>query len=195
MKKNTTIKSLLPSTKRRNCLMGSLAILSLVTLSACGWRVRGKIDLPYKTMFLSGTMTPEFRYELEMYLRINDVELVSKVQDAEVVLEILTEQHAKQMLAYNSLGQITAYRIISRIAFRLFYPDGIEIIPESDIYLTRDVEYNPSNIQSFDALVAEFIKTLRTDIVNQLMRRLTSVKKLPTQERSRKTITPKEDQR
>lgn len=194
MKKITT-KSLLLSAKRRECLAGGLAILSLATLNACGWRVRGKIDLPYKTMFLSGTMTPEFRNELEMYLRINDMVLVSRVQDAEVVLEIVTEQHAKQVLAYNGLGQITAYRIISRIAFRLFYPNGIEIIPESDIYLTRDVEYNPSNIQSFDALVNEFIKTLRTDIVNQLMRRLTSVKKLPTQERSRKTISPKEDQR
>ena len=183
------------SSKRRECLAGGLAILSLVALSACGWRVRGKLDLPYKNMLLSGTMTPDLRNDLEMYLRINDVALVSSVQEAEVVLEIITEQNAKQVLAYNSVGQITAYRIISRIAFRVFYPNGIEIIPESDIYLTRDVDYNPSNIQSFDVLVNEFVKTLRTDIVNQLMRRLTAMKNAPAQERSRKTISPKEDQR
>ena len=195
MKKAINTSSANYSGKRREFLGGGFALLAAGVLSACGWRVRGKLDLPYKNMLLSGTMTPEMRNELEMYLRVNDVVLVSSAQEAEVVLEIITEQNAKQVIAYNSAGQITAYRIICRIAFRLFYSNGVEIIPESDIYLTRDVEYTPANIQSFDALVTEFIKNLRSDIVNQLMRRLTAMKNVPAQDRSRKTINPKEDQR
>ncbi len=140
-------------------------------------------------------MTPELRNDLEMYLRMNDVNLVTKAQDAEVILEIITEQNARQVLSYNGAGQITAYRIISRIAFRVFNPDGIEILPEADIYMTRDIEFNQANIQSFDLLVNEFVKNMRIDIVGQLMRRLASIKKLPGQESSNTTKSSKEDKR
>ena len=182
------------SIQRRDFLAGGLTLFSVATLSACGWRMRGKIDLPYRNLLLSGVMTPEFRNDLEMYLRVNDVNLVTKAQDAEVILEIITEQNAKQVLSYNGAGQITAYRIISRVAFRVFSPDGIEILPEADIYMTRDIEFNQANIQSFDLLVAEFVKNMRIDIVGQLMRRLASIKKLPGQD-SKTTKPSKEDQR
>ena len=182
------------SIQRRDFLAGGLTLFSVATLSACGWRMRGKIDLPYRNLLLSGVMTPEFRNDLEMYLRVNDVNLVTKAQDAEVVLEIITEQNAKQVLSYNGAGQITAYRIISRVAFRVFNPDGIEVLPEADIYMTRDIEFNQANIQSFDLLVAEFVKNMRIDIVGPLMRRLASIKKLPGQD-SKTTKPSKEDQR
>ena len=195
MKKVALTRSSNHSSKRRECLGGGLALLATGVLSACGWRVRGKIDLPYKNLLVSGVMTPEFRDDLEMYLRVNDVNLVIKSQDAEVILEIITEQNAKQVLSYNGAGQITAYRIISRVAFRVFNPDGIEVMPESDIYLTRDIDFNQANIQSFDLLVAEFVKSMRTDIVNQLMRRLASIKKLPGQEPTNTTKSSKEDKR
>lgn len=193
MKKMTTIHHK-HSGKRRELLVTGLAFFSVATLSACGWRIRGKIDLPYKNLLVSGVMTPEFRNDLEMYLRVNDVNLVTKAQDAEVILEIITEQNARQVLSYNGAGQITAYRIISRVAFRVFNPDGIEILPEADIYLTRDIDFNQANIQSFDLLVAEFVKNMRIDIVGQLMRRLASIKKLPGQD-SKTTKPSKEDQR
>ena len=182
------------SSQRRDCLLSGLALFSLVTLSACGWRIRGKIDLPYRHLFLSGSMTPEFRDTLEMYLRINDITLVKSIKEAELVLEIITEQNAKQVLSYNGAGQITAYRIISRVAFRTFDPNGIEVTPEADIYLTRDVDFDQANVLSFDLLVTEFIKNMRVDIINQLMRRLSAIKKLPDQE-STKAQSSKEDKR
>jgi LPS-assembly lipoprotein len=182
------------SSQRRDCLLGGLALFSLATLSACGWRIRGKIDLPYRHLFLSGSMTPEFRDTLEMYLRVNDITLVKSAKEAELILEIITEQNARQVLSYNGAGQITAYRIISRVAFRTFDRNGIEVTPEADIYLTRDVDFDQANVLSFDLLVTEFIKNMRVDIINQLMRRLSAIKKLPDQE-STKAQSSKEDKR
>jgi LPS-assembly lipoprotein len=185
MKKVAVTKANNHSSKRRECLGGGLALLAMATLNACGWRIRGKVDLPYRNLFLSGSMTPEFRDTLEMYLGVNDITLVKSAKEAELVLEIITEQNARQVLSYNGAGQITAYRIISRVAFRTFDPNGIEVTPEADIYLTRDVDFDQANVQSFDLLVTEFIKSMRVDIVNQLMRRLSAIKKLPGQEPSK----------
>ena len=184
MKKITTTYSI----GRRQLLGGGLSILAMGALSACGWRLRGKIDLPYKNILISGNLTQELRDDLDMMFRVNDIQIVQKVQNSELVLEIISEQNARQVLSYNGAGQITAYRIISRVVFRAFDPNGIELIPESDIYLTRDIDFNQSNVQAFDQQVAEFVKTMRTDIVSQLMRRLASIKKLPTQQ------TPSESQ-
>ena len=180
--------------KRRECMGGVFALFALTTLSACGWRVRGKVDLPYRNLLLSGSMTQEFRDTLEMYLGVNDITLVKSAKEAELILEIMTEQSARQVLSYNGAGQITAYRIISRVAFRTFDPNGIEVTPEADIYLTRDVDFDQANVQSFDLLVAEHLKVMRVDIVNQLMRRLAAIKKLPGQEPS-KTKSSQEDKR
>ena len=184
MKKITTTYSI----GRRQLLGGGLSILAMGALSACGWRLRGKIDLPYKNILISGNLTQELRDDLDMMFRVNDIQIVQKVQNSELVLEIISEQNARQVLSYNGAGQITAYRIISRVVFRAFDPNGIELIPESDIYLTRDIDFNQSNIQAFDQQVADFVKTMRTDIVSQLMRRLALIKKLPTQQ------TPSESQ-
>ena len=184
MKKITTTYSI----GRRQLLGGGLSILAMGAFSACGWRLRGKIDLPYKNILISGNLTQELRDDLDMMFRVNDIQIVQKVQNSELVLEIISEQNARQVLSYNGAGQITAYRIISRVVFRAFDPNGIELIPESDIYLTRDIDFNQSNVQAFDQQVADFVKTMRTDIVSQLMRRLASIKKLPTQK------TPSESQ-
>jgi LPS-assembly lipoprotein len=184
MKKTTTSYSI----GRRQPLGGGLSILAMSVLSACGWRLRGKIDLPYKSILISGNLTQELRDDLDMMFRVNDIQIVQNVQKAELVLEIISEQNARQVLSYNGAGQITAYRIISRVVFRAFDPNGIELIPEADIYLTRDIDFNQSNIQAFDQQVADFVKIMRMDIVSQLMRRLASIKKLPTQQ------TPSESQ-
>jgi LPS-assembly lipoprotein len=183
--KKTTISY---SIGRRQLLGGGLSILAMGVLSACGWRLRGKVDLPYKSILISGNLTQELRDDLDMMLRVNDIQIVKNIKDAELVLEIISEQNARQILSYNGAGQITAYRIISRILFRAFDSNGIELIPESDIYITRDIDFNQSNIQAFDQQVAEFIKNMRVDIVSQLMRRLASIKKLPSQ------TTPSESQ-
>ena len=174
------------SASRRSWLGGGLSYLALATLAtsmgACGWRLRGKVNLPYKSLLLAGTITPELKDDIEMLLRVNDIELAKSVKDSELVLEIISEQHARQVLSYNTSGQITAYRIISRIVFRVFDPiTGLEAMPESDIFLTRDIDFNQSNIQAFDQQVNEFVKSMRIDIVSQLMRRLASIKKLPTE--------------
>jgi LPS-assembly lipoprotein len=177
--KKTTISY---SIGRRQFLGGGLSILAMSALSACGFRVRGKIDLPYKNILISGSLTQELRDDLDMMFRVNGIKIVKNVKEAELVLEIISEQNARQILSYNSAGQITAYRIISRLVFRAFDPNGIELMPESDIYITRDIDFNQSNVQAFDQQVLEFVKTMRIDIVNQLMRRLASIKKLPTQQ-------------
>jgi LPS-assembly lipoprotein len=181
----------LPTTAmtRRHWLSGLAtlsAALSLGTgLGACGWRIRGKVDLPYKKILLSGSLTPELKHLIETNLNINDVQVVEAAKDADLVLEIMSEQNAKQVLSYNAAGQITAYRIISRIVFRAFDPQtGIEMMPEADIYQMRDLEFNQANIQSFDQMVNDYVAVMRTDIVSQLMRRLSAIKKLPKESSS-----------
>jgi LPS-assembly lipoprotein len=178
MKKITTTYSV----GRRQLLVSGASLLSMSILSACGWRLRGMVDLPYKNILISGSLTQELRDDLEMILRVNGIQIVKTVQNAELVLEIISEQNARQVLSYNGAGQITAYRIISRIVFRAFDQNGLELMPESDIYLTRDIDFNQSDVQSFDLLVADYIKNMRIDIVNQLMRRLASIKKLPSKQ-------------
>ena len=180
MTKQVKNKSLVTPITRRSCLGGLVALSAALGLggglSACGWRIRGKIELPYKKILISGTMTPELKNMIVMVLNVNEIQVVEAAKESDLVLEIMSEQNAKQVLSYNASGQITAYRIISRVAFKVFNISGVEIFPESDIFLTRDLDFNPANIQSFDYMVNEVVKNMRADIVVQMLRRMSSIK-------------------
>jgi LPS-assembly lipoprotein len=167
---------------RRRCL-GGLALGSVVlSLEACGWHVRGKVELAYKKILLSGNLTPDFRFGLDTALKANNIEQAKSAKEADLVLEIVSEQSGKQVLTYSNSGQINAYRIINRIVFRAFDPDGIEVMPESDIYLTRDVSFVQADVQSFDYRVNQELADMRSEIILQLMRRLANIKKKPAKE-------------
>ncbi len=65
-----------------------------------------------------------------------------------------------------------------RVRFKLRTPNGDEPIPETEILQQRDVTYNETNALSKEAEEAMLYKDMRTDIVQQLLRRLSAVKSL-----------------
>ncbi|MEY3485256.1 MAG: hypothetical protein RLZZ586_979, partial [Pseudomonadota bacterium] len=45
--------------------LGGITLLSFGGLSACGFRLRGSVTIPYKAILISGRPSPQLRYDLE----------------------------------------------------------------------------------------------------------------------------------
>ena len=161
-------------TLRRSILIGSLLMMT-----GCGFKMRGPVVLPYKTIYISGGMTQDLKLTLSRLLKtsLNTVE-VTRPDTAELFLNI-TETPAKQILTYNQAGQITGYRLVEQVKFSVNQKDGEELIPQSDIYLTRDMDFSNTTVLATDAQQQQFFSLMRKDLAIQILRRLSAAAKAP----------------
>lgn len=156
-------------------------MLGSLLVSGCGFHMRGAVNLPYKTLYLSGTMTQELRLYLVRYLKTAvNTAVVGNPQEAELIVNI-NETIGKQILSYNSAGQITAYRIVASVNFSVSNALGDELIEPSNLFLTRDMDYSISTPTAAGELEALLVTDMRQDIVSQIARRLGTLQQKPAQ--------------
>ena len=75
-------------------------------------------------------------------------------------------------MAYNSNGQISAYRLNIRVGFRAFDAAGIEVVPESEIYMIRDLDFSTTTVLATDVQTQQFLTLMRKDLSVQILRRV-----------------------
>ena len=110
---------------------------TLMGLSACGFQIRGAVNLPFKAIYISGPVSIGLRADLETAITTgSNARIVNNAREADLILEVVSELNSRDILTYNATGQITAYRLTTRVIFRAFDTTGIEIVPVSYTHLT-----------------------------------------------------------
>jgi LPS-assembly lipoprotein len=151
-----------------------IALPALFT-SACGFKLRGSVSIPYKAIVITGSPSPPLRADLEMIILTgSDSRVVNNSKDADLILEIISEFNSREILAYNATGQISAYRLNSRVEFRAADQNGVDVIPEAEIYVTRDMDFSVSTVLATDVQMAQFTNEMRTNLALQILRRVSA---------------------
>ena len=164
----------------RRALLGFITAAPLSGLIACGYRMRGMVDVPYKAIAITGNPSPPLRADLQTaILTGTDVKVAINPKDADLILEVNNEINGREILAYNSNGQISAYRLTIRVSFRAYDITGADVVPESEIYITRDMDFSNSTVLATDAQQAQFITIMRKDLAVQILRRISAAAKNP----------------
>ena len=164
----------------RRALLGLIVTAPLGGLSACGFRLRGMVDLPFKVIAITGSPSPPLRVDLQTaILTGTDVKVAINPKDADLILEITNDVNGREILAYNSSGQISAYRLNMRVGFRAYDLAGAEIVPESEIYMTRDMDFTVSTVLATDVQIQQFLTLMRKDLAIQILRRVAAAARAP----------------
>jgi len=164
----------------RRALLGALAIAPLSGLIACGYRMRGMVDLPFKVIAITGNPSPPLRNDLQAaILTGTDVKVAINPKDADLILDVSNEINGREILAYNSNGQISAYRLTIRVTFRAYDITGGDIVPESEIYMTRDMDFSNTTVLATDVQQQQFLTLMRKDLAVQILRRISAAAKTP----------------
>jgi LPS-assembly lipoprotein len=158
----------------------TLSLLVLAPLVACGFRLRGAVDLPFNALAITGNPSPPLRADLQTaVLTGTDVKVAINPRDADLILEITNEVTGREILAFNASGQISAYRLNIRVGFRAFDTSGTEIVPESEVYITRDLDFSVSTVLANDAQIQAFLGLMRRDLAIQILRRVAASARAP----------------
>ena len=165
---------------RRTLLGFLIATAPISGLIACGYRMRGMVDLPFKVIAIVGNPSPPLRADLQTsILTGTDVKVAINPKDADLILDVSNEINGREILAYNSNGQISAYRLTIRVTFRAYDITGGEIIPESEIYMTRDLDFSNTTVLATDVQQQQFLGLMRKDLAVQILRRISAAAKNP----------------
>ena len=164
----------------RRTLLGLIATAPISGLIACGYRMRGMVDLPFKVIAITGNPSPPLRNDLQTaILTGTDVKVAINPKDADLILDISNEINGREILAYTSNGQVSAYRLTIRVTFRAYDLAGADIIPDSEIYITRDMDFSNSTVLATDVQQTQFLTLMRKDLAVQILRRVSAAAKNP----------------
>ena len=101
--------------------------------------------------------------------------MVETPTQAQVVLEALTDAREKSVVASTAFGQVRELQLRSRFGFRLRTPQGRELIPATEILLSRDMSYSESAALAKEQEEEALYRSMQNDIAAQVLRRLASV--------------------
>ncbi len=164
----------------RRAMLGLIATAPVSGLIACGYRLRGMVDLPFKVIAITGNPSPPLRADLQTaILTGTDAKVAINPKDADLILEITNDINGREILAYNSSGQISAYRLNIRVGFRAFDLAGAEVVPEAEIYMTRDMDFSVTTVLATDVQIQQFLGLMRRDLAIQILRRVSAAAKSP----------------
>ena len=155
----------------------ALVVALLLTLAACGFRLRGTADVPFETIFLPGA-TGGIALDLKRNIQVGtNAKVVDDAAKAEAVLQFTEETKQKEVLSLTGTGKVREFQLRYRVGFRVHDGKGGDYVPQSTIQLTRDVTFNDTEILAKEQEEQILFRDMQTDMVQQILRRLAAAKK------------------
>lgn len=160
------------SSKRNFLLLGAAA-----ALAGCGFELRRTPELRFQTIYLAG-FKPHSLMAEELKRAIatsSTTRVVAAPTLAQVVLEAKLDTRDKGAVATSAAGQVQEIAMRQYFSFRVHTVTGKELIPPTDITLTREMSYNESDALAKESEEELLYRAMRVDIASQVMRRLAAV--------------------
>jgi len=160
--------------------IAAVALLAMVMLSACGFRLRGSGPqpvLPFKTLFVSVSDTSPVGVQLRRNLdAMSNIEVVTDRKLADAALEVLSEGRDKQVLSLNSQGRVREYTLLYRLNFRVVDKQGRQLLAPTELVIRRIQSFNENQVLAKEAEEATLYREMQSDLVQQVLRRVSSIK-------------------
>jgi LPS-assembly lipoprotein len=167
------------STTRRAWLMSTALVAGL---AGCGFELRKPPRYAFSTIYSSIPIMSGLGIKLKRSLESSgQVEVITEprqIERAEVIFDQLLELREKVVVGRTSTGAIREFQLRLRYRFRVRSRNGIELIPDSEITLNRDINYNETGALSKESEEALLYKDMENDLVLQLQRRLAAIRQI-----------------
>jgi len=154
-----------------------LVLWLLVLLSGCGFHLRGQAHLPFSTVYLTAPdANSTFMNELRRGLQASNVAIVSAAEQADLKMDIVSEIPDKLILTLDGSGRVSEYQLRFRVTIRARDSKQRDWITESELIQFRNITYDDTKILAKEAEETLLYNSMRSDMVQQIMRRLMHTK-------------------
>lgn len=149
----------------------------LLSLTACGFHLRGPQALPFATIYLEMNQYSDLAAAIKRQIATSGTtKVVNSVADAQVRMVVARDTKEKHILSLSSTGTVREYELRQRFAFRVLDKEGKEVTPLNEIYIFRTVSFATGQELAKEQEEALLYRDMESDLVQQLMRRLAATK-------------------
>ncbi len=100
------------------------------------------------------------------------------IERDDVIFDLLAELPEKLILSRTSTGAVREFQLRLRVRFRLRTREGYELIPDIEIVQEREISFNESAALSKETEEQLLYRDMRSDLVQQILRRLGALRQL-----------------
>jgi LPS-assembly lipoprotein len=155
----------------------ALSIALLLLIAACGFHLRGASEFPFKTIYVEGSESTALGTALRRNLRNQkNIKLTNNAAESDVILQLLSERPEKVILSLTAQGLVREYKLNNYLTFQVRNNQGKIYLPSTTITLSRVISYNENVVLSKAAEEDMLYKDMQSDMVQQLVRRLSVLK-------------------
>ncbi|RZA09451.1 MAG: hypothetical protein EOO68_00765 [Moraxellaceae bacterium] len=164
----------------------------VVGISACGWHIRGAVDLPkLSNLYISATDSKgALITDLRQLLKTNRITLVDNAADANYSLDILEETKDRRTAGVGGDEVTSAYEITLKANYEIRLKDNNQVTKGSAISV-RNFNYNTAANNSATQEELLLDQEMRRDLAQQILRRLSATVANPPSENSKKNKSQK----
>ncbi|SEO38422.1 LPS-assembly lipoprotein [Duganella sp. CF517] len=180
---NMASRSRLFQRARSHARVCALVLAVSLTVSACGFHLRGDgghYTLPFPTMYVGLPESSPLAVDLKRNINANgSTTVVKTAQEADGIVEVISNpEHTKTktILSLNSNGRVRQYLLQYSIVFRVVDKQGAVLLPPTAIALSRPIDFNETQLLAKEQEEALLYKDMQTDLVQQMMRRIAAIK-------------------
>lgn len=155
-----------------------LLLLLIGGLTACGFRLRGPLEIPAELGLTHITGIAEFAplaLELRKRLARSGARVVKDEGIAQSTINISNEQYLRRVLTVDAQGRVAEYELNYTFEFTIVTRGGTVLVPLQKIELTRDYRFDPDNILAKDTEEAQIRQDMIGFAVRQAMRRINAI--------------------
>jgi LPS-assembly lipoprotein len=169
--------------KRQALGIGALVALgsAALAIAGCGFKLRGSIGLPFKTVFISAP-TPSIvanilrRQILSLRGAEGGTRLLDKPENAQVVVRIANELREKEVLSFSTSGRQRDYELRLRVTYSAVSAKEELLTEPTEIVLRRSVSTIDSQLTAKQEEDILLYNEMQQDMVQQILSRLTALK-------------------
>jgi len=154
-----------------------LAFILVISLSACGFQLRGSYSLPWDTLYLSWPENNPIYADVKRGIEASSpTRIVTDPKTAQASLIVLADLPTKSILSLSGTGLVREYQLTRTFVYKIQDADGKELVPSNQIILQRAMTFDDAHLFAKEAEEAMIMKEMQQDMVMQLLRRLAAMK-------------------
>lgn len=161
-------------------MRGLYILLLAVSLSACGFHLRGSYTLPWDTLYLGLPENNEMHAQMKRGIEASTpTRILNDANQAQASLVILGNTQSKSILSLSGTGLVREFQLTRVFAYKIQDAAGKELVPANQIILQRDMTFDDAHLFAKEAEETMIWKEMQNDLVQQLLRRLAAIKLKP----------------
>lgn len=151
-------------------------ILIAVSLSACGFHLRGNIPLSdgIKNMYVNAP-DGSFKDTLEDRLSKLGANLVKSPKAGDVILNVTKAQSGRSVGTLDERGKVNSYNLRFNVTYTLLDQNQKSIRPQKTIIESRRYNFDPEFVIESESEEAELIEDMEEESVLKLIRQLAAI--------------------